>query len=258
MAKKRKSAPAPGRAAKIQAAAPTRGTGPNRILIGGVVLILVIVITVAWVIIADQRTQEQASAGGDKVPAAAGEMGAGFVANKDVSLASGAPTLDIYEDFQCPVCGQFEGVFGDRIDQLASEGKLKLVYHFKTIIDANVGNDASLRAAIGTLCAADEGKFTDYHHLVFANQPPNEGDGWTDEQLSAFAEDAGVSGAQLDSWQQCFDARSYSQYVQSTEEASAKKGINATPTVLLAGDKVDFGTVNTPDALTKAVEDATQ
>ena len=35
-------------------------------------------------------------------------MGEGFPAFADATPASGAPTLDLYEDFQCPVCEQFE------------------------------------------------------------------------------------------------------------------------------------------------------
>jgi len=39
--------------------------------------------------------------------------------------APGAPvTLDVYEDFLCPVCGQFEQVYGDQVRQAVTAGGL--------------------------------------------------------------------------------------------------------------------------------------
>jgi len=253
----KKSAPAQNaRQAKIEAARKNTGGGANKIVVGAVVAIVAIVAVVAGVVIADQSKKAKVGTS-TAVPAAAGGMGEGFVANKDVTLAAGAPTLDVYEDFQCPACAQLEQVMGSTIADLAAQGKVKLVYHFKTIIDANFGVDHSLTMANAALCAADAGKFQPFHDMVFTNMPAQEGQGWTEAQRTGFAEQAGIKGAALDTWKTCVADLTYGRYVESTEEASAKAGITGTPQVQLNGTKVDFGQVSTPDQLVKAVEDAT-
>ncbi len=258
MAKTSSKVPANARKAKIQAAQQAQGSGPNKILIATVVAVVAIIAVVASVVIASQNSKSAATSTGNAVPAAAGAMGAGFVANKGVTLAPGVPTVDIYEDFQCPVCGQFEGLIGTTVNSLADAGKIKLVYHFKTIIDANFNNDFSLKAANANLCAADVGKFESYHHTVFSNQPATEGSGWTDTQLTAFAQDSGITGTALDTWKACFAAGTYDNYVRSTETASAKKGVNGTPTVFIGNVEQTLANIATPDAFTKAVTAATK
>ncbi|KGN38817.1 membrane protein [Knoellia subterranea KCTC 19937] len=226
-------------------------------VVGAIVLIVAIIGVVGAVVVAQQNKQARVGTS-TAVPAAAGAMGEGFVANKDVTLVAGAPTLDVYEDFQCPACAQFEQVMGATIDDLASQGKVKLVYHLKTIIDANMGTTHSLTMANAALCAADAGKWQPFHDDVFANQPATEGQGWTDAQTKGFAEKAGISGSALDTWSTCVEERTYAKYVESTEDASGKAGITGTPTVLLGGEKVDFQQVSTPDALVQAVAAATK
>lgn len=245
------------RQAKIEAARKSSGSGVSKIVVGAIVAVVAIIAVVAVVVIADQNKKQRVGTS-TAVPAAAGAMGQGFVANKDVTLQPGAPTLDIYEDFQCPACAQFEQVMGGTINELAEAGRIKLVYHFKTIIDANMGTEHSLVMANAAMCAADAGKFQPFHDAVFGNMPAQEGQGWTEAQTKGFAEKAGISGAALDTWSTCVDERKYAKYIESTEEASAKAGITGTPTVLLAGEKVDFVQVSTSDALVKAVEAATK
>ena len=247
------------RQAKIDAAARANRQGPNKILIGTVVALVAIIAVVAGVIIADQSTRSGQASGGS-VPAAAGEMGAGFVANEEVTLQPGAPTLDIYEDFRCPACHQAYGVFHDTVTGLADEGKVRLVYHFKTIIDGNSGGDASLKAASSAMCAADAGRFTEYHEVILdgivgsgGTQPD-----WGPDFFRASAEQAGITGTQLEEFDQCVADGRYDEYIRSTDEQSARDGVTGTPTYRLNGETVDFATVNTPDLLVQAVENATE
>ncbi len=57
----------------------------------------------------------------------------------------------------------------------AQQGKVKLVYHVKNFLDDNLGNDSSTRAGNAAFCAADAGKFQEFHNQVFANQPAHGG-----------------------------------------------------------------------------------
>lgn len=254
---KKTTGPANARQAKIEAARKNSGAGVSKIIVAAVVVVVAIIAVVGGVVIAQQKKQDRAGTS-TAVPAAAGAMGEGFVANKDVTLVAGAPTLDVYEDFQCPACAQFEQIMGSTVADLAQQGKIKLVYHLKTIIDGNLGTTHSLTMGNAAMCAADAGRFQSFHDDVYANMPEQEGQGWTEDQTRAFAEKAGITGSALDTWTQCVDDRKYAAYVESTEEASNKAKITGTPTVLLAGQKLDFNKVPDAAALTAAIEAATK
>ncbi|MGW1549911.1 DsbA family protein [Streptomyces sp. NPDC002346] len=91
--------------------------------------------------------------------------------------ANDAPsTLTVWEDFRCPVCGQFENAFRDTIHELENTGQLKVLYHLVTLIDGNLGGSGSLDAANAAACAQDVGKFSAYHDVLYRNQPPETDD----------------------------------------------------------------------------------
>ena len=221
----------PDASAKLKAAAPKQG--PNRILIGGVVAAVAIIGIVLAVILGSSSGTGGAS-GSSALPQGATGTGGGIVANAATAKA-GAPTLDLYEDFQCPVCGKLEQVFGKQIASMAHAGDIKLVVHMMSFLDAKLGNDSSVRAAAAAACAADQGKFLDYHGVVYANQPAQEGAGYTDADLMGFASKAGISGSALTSWTKCFDARTHLGYAKDVETAAEKAGVFSTPTLKLNG-----------------------
>lgn len=257
MAAKGKSPSSQDRRAKIAAATPRGARGPSRLMIAGVVLIIAVIAVVGAVIVADQASKSKASSGGSALPAGAAKMGAGLTAFPNATLVKGAPTLDIYEDFQCPICGEFEKIFGSTVDQLGSSGKAKINYHILTFLDDNLGNDSSSRAANAATCAADQGKFIEYHNAVYAGQPAKEGQGYTDAQLKQFAETAGLSGDALSTWQTCYDNREHNQYIQSVQEQASKDGVNGTPTVKLNGTTMNLSNM-TPASFAQAVAAATK
>jgi protein-disulfide isomerase len=183
-------------------------------------------------------------------------MGAGIVVNPGAPAT--VPTLDLYEDFQCPVCGAFERQFGASVTQMADQNQVKLVVHMLSFLDDNLNNDSSNRAANAAACAADQDRFLPYHGAVFAGQPAKEGQGYTDAELKAFATTAGISGSALQSWQQCYDSRAHNQYVHSVQTQAEKDGVNGTPTIKINGQKLDLATLTNPQALSDAVKAATK
>ena len=145
---------------------------------------------------------------------------------------------------------------GPQIRTLADAGQIKLVYHMMSFLDANLGNDSSTRAANAAACAADAGKFLQYHAAVFAGQPTQEGAGYTNAQLTQFAKTAGITGSALTTWQQCATSAQHAQYVTDVETASGKAGVNGTPTIKLNGTDITK-TMTTPEALVATVKAAT-
>lgn len=258
MAKKPSTSPTSARQAKIDAARGSGGGGANKIVVAAVVVIVAIIAVVGGVIVLQQSEKDAVTGGGNALPVGVTALGAGFPAFADATAAAGAPTLDVYVDFQCPACAQFESILGPTIQDLGSQGKAKVVYHVKNFLDDNLGNDSSTRAGNAAFCAADAGAFEEFHGQVFANQPAQEGDGFTDAQLATFAEASGVTGAALTTWQQCVDAGRYVDYVNSVEKQSFDDGVRGTPTIRINGEIVELQTVGSPELLTQAIQNATK
>ena len=157
------------------------------------------------------------------------EDGYGMVFNKDLK---DVPFIEIYEDFQCPYCQGFEGLTGSYIDELISKKEAKVVYHLMSFIGLE-----SLSAANAAGCAADEGKFSEFHKLLYANQPKKENSGtWTNEYLKAAGQGVGISSQKFSS---CIDDLKYANWTKNIASDSAKKNVNSTPTVYINGKEID-------------------
>lgn len=173
-----------------------------------------------------------------------------------VTVGTGGPTLELFEDFQCPACGSFEAKSGATITDLVNSGKVKVQYQMMNFIDQNVGNDASLRATAAFGCAVDAGKAQEYHSTVYKNQPANEGEGFTNEQLIQFGADSGITGADFTTFSECVNSQKYAGWSQLLQKYAEEQGVQSTPTVFLNGQPLDAATFADPAALRKAVEAA--
>ncbi len=225
--------------------------GSNRRLLAVLVVLGIVAAIVVAVLIGGRNSD--ASAGGAASIADAGNSsdagepavprGAlGFGQAMVVGQArEGAPTLDIYEDPQCPMCGRFEAVFGETIRDLVESGQARLQVHTMSFLDVNLRNDSSRRAANAMFCAADEGAFAEYQTAVFQGQPDREGSGWTDAEFEQFATDVGLQDSALDSWRSCQESMKYLPHVQALQEASTQNGVRGTPTVHLNGAPLQLG-----------------
>ena len=152
--------------------------------------------------------------------------------NSDIS---GLPVVDIYEDFQCPICKQFEALNGQYINSLIADKKAVVNFHALSFIGAE-----SVRAANAAACANDEGKFVEYHLALYANQPSSENSGeWSADRLISIGE---VEGIKSDSFKSCVNDLKYEGWVNKVAEAGSKSGINSTPTVLVGGKEIDRNT----------------
>ena len=224
------------RQAKIDAAAP-KPSKAKPILVA-----LVVIAGIGAAVFFGNRSTapDQAVTGNaNSYPKGATGPTGGIVVNAD-KVKAGAPTLDIYEDFQCPACEQLEKAVGPTIKQMSEAGEVKVAYHIKNFLDANLGNDSSTRAGNAAACAADVGAFQAYHDQVYAHPPAKEGDGYTDAQLEQFATGAGISGANLVTWKKCVADKKYDSYIKGVDEATAKAGVNSTPTLQVNGKTFDL------------------
>ena len=249
----------PDASKKLAAAAPKKG--PNPIVIGAVVAIVLIVGVVVAILIGNSSksvsANDQAGGSGSAQPLGVVTSDDGGIRANATTARGNAPTLDLYEDFQCPTCGALEKAMGPTFAAMARTGEIKLVVHTLSFLDDNLKNDSSKRSANAVACASDAGKFLEYHAAVFAAQPAQEGAGYTDAQLTGFATEAGITGAALTTWQQCTTSGQHDQYVVDTQDKAGRAGINSTPTVKLNGKNIT-ASLSTPAALVAQVKAATK
>lgn len=225
------------RRAKIQAAGNGSSGRANPIIVAGVVVVLIIALVVGGVIWSATRGTE----GGDATPQGVTD-GEPYNPYPDVELVEGAPTVDVYEDFRCPVCKTFEEAFGETIDELAADGQIRLNVHLKTVIDSITGGESSAIAGSSAMCAADQGAWSEYHSELFARQPAEEtSDGFPESTYPEAAEAAGLSGEELEEFTTCTEENRYLEYVRSVEEASSEAGFTGTPALVVDGTEVSWG-----------------
>ena len=200
------------------------------------IAVLVLVLFAGAVGFGVYRAQDSAGAA---LPAGATAEGVA-VGNPDAPA-----TIDLYLDFQCPVCAQYEQQAGATIDQLVASGQARVVYHPVAFLNRFSSTQYSSRSSAAAGCAADAGVLPKFVELLFANQPPEGGVGLSTEQLVALGTQAGA-GADFGA---CVQDGRYAGWTRSVTDGASQVGITATPTVLVNGHEV----ARSVDALRAAV-----
>ncbi|MBP2391991.1 DsbA family protein [Aeromicrobium fastidiosum] len=147
-------------------------------------------------------------------------------------------TVEIYEDFQCPVCKSFEAATGDFLDAQVASGAVTIAYKPFSFLDDNGGspNRYSHRATNAALCVLADGGASAYkkmHDALYANQPEERTDGPEDDELIDRAKQIGVTG--IDS---CIRDEKYEGWIDEARAAGEKAGVDQTPTVVVDGKAV--------------------
>lgn len=153
-------------------------------------------------------------------------------------------TVDLYEDFHCPHCADFEEEFGQTLTEAQDAGQIKLRIFPMAFIDAG-----STSAANAFACAAEAGFGESYYTALFANHTLD----WSDKQLKTLAEQ--VNGSVPEQFSRCVEQRSHEGWVSSINDAATAAGVTGTPTMFLNGTSVDLGTLTT-DSLKAQIAEA--
>lgn len=155
-------------------------------------------------------------------------------------------TMDLFEDFQCPVCAKFEQISGSTIDDLISSGTVRVVYHPVAFLDRLSSTRYSSRASAASGCAAADGVYPKFAGALFTQQPPEGGDGLPTETLISIGKAAGA-GPDFDS---CVRDGTFAGWTSQLTDDASRRGVTGTPTVLVNGQQVQD---RTPDGLRAAV-----
>jgi protein-disulfide isomerase len=204
--------------------------------------VLIIAGLVGWAASAAQRPGPDFA-----VPAGVTDIGGD---HSGLHVAGDGPvTVEVYLDFICPACRQFEESAGPALDQLLAENKITLVWHTLGFLDDASTTDYSTRAASAAGCASDGGKLNEYGEALFARQPPEGGSGLSDDEL---IEIGGPVGLNAPAFAQCVRGLDYRDWVDHVNASAARRGVNATPSVFVDGTLLDRPTVDSLQAAVAA------
>lgn len=199
--------------------------------------IVAVVVAIGLVVWGIYSVKDKIGATNAVPPHANGDK-SGIVVNPG-KAQQGAPLLVVYQDYQCPICKEYEVAFGTKINEAAAAGTIQLEYRTMTFLDTNLQNDASLRAAVAAACADNAGVYEAYHDAIYNNQPSKEGVGYSDTLLrDTIPAQLGLTGDKLAGFQKCYDTQATLQFVNGVNDAAGRAGITGTPTYMYNGKDI--------------------
>jgi protein-disulfide isomerase len=223
------------------------------LIVGASVVCVLGLAAVVGVVAANAGKDEGSEASGPAV-APSGAKGKDGLAIP-VGEESAKSTLTVWEDFRCPACKSFEDAYRSTIHELTDSGQLKVEYHLATLIDGNMGGSGSRKAANAAACAQSAGRFTEYHDVLYQNQPAETDDAFAqDSKLIELAKKA--DGLDTPAFRQCVEDLTHNGWVVKSNEAFQKGDFGGTPTVLLNGTNIYTDQSMTPAKLKQKVEAA--
>ena len=149
--------------------------------------------------------------------------------NGSYPLVSESASITIVEfgDYQCEACYHwFHNTRDTLIDNYIETGKAKLVF-----VDLPFLGRDSPKAAQASYCAEDQGKYWEYHTMLytFQNGPPDSG--WADrDRLNSFAFSLDMN---MDEFNDCMDSSKYQKRVKANYDEAVKNGVQQTPTFII-------------------------
>ena len=135
-------------------------------------------------------------------------------------------TIVEFGDYQCEMCySWFHNTRGTIIDNYVDTGKVNIVF-----VDlAFLGSDSPI-AAQATHCADDQGKYWEYHSILYYKQEGID-NGWASKSmLKEYANELKLDSDQFAS---CIDSAKYAKNVQNSYNAAVKMKVSSTPTFYL-------------------------
>jgi protein-disulfide isomerase/uncharacterized membrane protein len=151
--------------------------------------------------------------------------------------AKGDPNAPItiveFSDFECPACAQ---AFLDLHDLVRRRRDVRLVFrHFPLDDRCNADirhgvHPTACLAAGAAECAGQQGKFWEFHDLLFANQAAI-----ARESLFGFARDTGLD---IPRFRACLDDPATLDVVRGDARAGSGLGVESTPTIFINGRRI--------------------
>lgn len=155
-------------------------------------------------------------------------------------------TLIEYGDFQCPVCGSYYPI----VKQVVEKYGDKITFQFRNFPLSEIHQNAVL-AARAALAADKQGKFWEYHDMLYENQTA-----WSSSKTasSIFEDYAQQLGLNVDQFKTDMASSEVNAQIQADRAEAQRLGFTGTPTFVLDGQKLDPSPTTVSDFVTKIDE----
>jgi len=145
-------------------------------------------------------------------------------------------TIIEFSDFQCPFCSRFhEQTLPTIMENYIDTGKVKFVYRDLPLSFHPNANPASIAAE----CANEQGKFWEYHNMLFEKQSE-----WQSLASEEFFSSAKQFATDIDlnpgSFESCLSSSEVASKVRQDSLDAASLGATGTPTFFIGNEKDGF------------------
>lgn len=142
--------------------------------------------------------------------------------------------LTMYTDFQCPACSSF----APYIDEILSEHGDDIAFQFKHFPLSKIHEHAH-QAAVAAEAAGQQGKFFEYHDILFAKQKD-----WSNSRdpMPLFVQYAEQLEIDTNTFLEHLDSTTLSDKVNEDFQQGRDLGITGTPTFYLNGERMSLTT----------------
>lgn len=138
-------------------------------------------------------------------------------------------SIRLYEDFQCPACGQFaRETLPEVIGRHVEPGDAKLVS--ETLAFLGPDSVSTARAAIA---AGEQDRYWQYAALLFENQGAENSGYATEEFLTNLAEE--TEGLDVAEWDEARDDAFVEEELRAVQGRANEDGVNSTPSLVVSG-----------------------
>lgn len=195
-------------------------------IVGGATVAVAIVMGALFVNALERSEQERNTA----VPAMSSGMGEPIVLGESTA----ANTVTIFEDYQCPFCKALEKFYGNPIDDAVVAGLAKVEYFPVAFL-----SPGSSIASNAVACAADQGKFYEYHQALFGHQPEeSSGTQFSEELMLSLAKSTQMPDE--DEFKKCVAKNKYGTWVESLLNTMEERKLTGTPAIFVNGKTFDY------------------
>jgi protein-disulfide isomerase len=162
------------------------------------------------------------------------------------------PNIQIYIDYQCPICGMFESGNTEQLRSWVKTGAATVEIHPISFLDGRGSpNTYSSRSANAAVCVANysPNSFFDYNAALFANQPAEGTPGPENDALVARANTIGVQNASKVA--DCINNNTYKKWISDTTDKvldpsysvqGSSVKVTGTPTIVVNGKQYTWST----------------
>lgn len=141
-------------------------------------------------------------------------------------------TMIEFADYTCPYCLKWHSsIFNKLKEEYIDTGKVRFIYW-----DFAFLSEKSVRAAEAASCAADQGRYWEYHQELFDNQESFIASNNIDSYLNSLASKLVMDKK---AFQSCLQDNKYTEKIKEYLNKASAVGVSSTPTVTINGIKLE-------------------